>query len=86
MPHQHSYLVTAGPWPLRPEPEDEDDRHSYVLNSGCQVCHDRHETTFSTMGEGGDTPRLLVELIEKTFNVRFASSVELVAYHAKEQR
>jgi hypothetical protein len=38
------------------------------------------------MGDGDDTPRLLVELIEKTFNVRFASSVELVAYHAKEQR
>jgi cytochrome c5 len=70
---------------VRPEPQDEDDRHRYVFNAGCQVCHDRHETTFSTTGDGDDTPRLLAELIEKTFEVRFATSAELVQYHAEKE-
>jgi hypothetical protein len=53
------------------------------MNIGCQVCHDRHETAFSTTGDGDDTPRLLAELIEKTFDLRFATSGELAAYHAE---
>jgi hypothetical protein len=83
MEHQHSFIVTSGPWPVRPEPQDEEDRHRYVMNIGCQVCHDRHETAFSTTGDGDDTPRLLAELIEKTFDLRFATESELAAYHAE---
>jgi hypothetical protein len=84
MQHQHSFIVTAGPWPLPRQPGDAADKHSYVLNAGCETCHDPKEFALSTMGDGDDTPRLLAELFEKTFSLRFATSTELAVYHAKE--
>jgi hypothetical protein len=56
-----------------------------VLNAGCETCHRPKEFAFSTTGDGDDTPRLLAELIEKTFEVRFATSAELVQYHAEKE-
>jgi hypothetical protein len=85
MEHQHSYIVTAGPWPLPRQSDDESDRRRYVLNAGCETCHRPKEFAFSTTGDGDDTPRLLAELIEKTFEVRFATSAELVQYHAEKE-
>lgn len=85
MEHQHDPIVLSGPWPVAREPGDASDRHRYVVNTGCRQCHHPGEVRFSNYGYQYTAARLAPR-IEKAYNVRFASSVELVAYHAKEQR